>query len=75
MYYYNKMYFHQLVHKIKIKCIENFTGVQTCFGLLITPSSGEQTETCRDPCEIFYKFYFNCVYELVKIYVVLCNRI
>jgi hypothetical protein len=38
------MYFHELVHKIKIKCVENFTRVPTCFGMLNTPPSGEHTE-------------------------------
>jgi hypothetical protein len=52
MYYYNNMYFHQLVDKIKIKYKENFT------------------KTCRDSCEVFYTFYFNFVYELMKIHVV-----
>jgi hypothetical protein len=60
--------------KIKIKCIEDFTKVPTCFGVLNTPSSEEQwsmfsvysyrwcvqhTETCRDFCEVLYEFYFN----------------
>jgi hypothetical protein len=40
MYYYNNLYFHLLVHKTKIKYIENFTEVPTCFSLLNTPSSG-----------------------------------
>ena len=40
-------YFHQLVHKIKTKCTENFNRVPTRFGVLNTPSSGEHTETYR----------------------------
>lgn len=59
---------------IKIKRIEKFTEVPTCFGVQTTPSSWEQcssfsvfawrwcdqhTETCGDLHEVFYTFYFN----------------
>jgi hypothetical protein len=42
--YYCNMYYHRLVNRIKIKYLENFTGVPTCFGVLNTPSLGEHTE-------------------------------
>jgi hypothetical protein len=82
----SNIYFHKLVHKIKIKCISNLTRVPTCFGVLNTPSSGERTEhfpwrwcvkhieTYRDFCEGLYTFYFNFMYELVKIHVVVIVR-
>lgn len=40
----NIMYFYQLVNRIKIKYVENFTKVPTCFGVLNTPFLGEHTE-------------------------------
>jgi hypothetical protein len=67
------MYFHQLVHNITIKCIENVARVLTYFGVLNTSSSGEHTEhwnlgLCTLKCSMYKSVKIQVVVSVYNLY-------
>jgi hypothetical protein len=54
---------------IRIKCIEDFTEVPTCFGVLNIPSSGEQWPVFSAPKHVatFVKFYMHSILIYVRV--------
>lgn len=72
----NNLYFHQLVNKIKMKCLENFTTVPTCFGMLNTLSLGEHSEHWAlksAQAQLLKLLIHNFMTQDIEILCILCN--